>query len=257
MINFNKVQFNYPNFKIKEVSFNIKKGEIVAITGNNASGKTTVLNLIAGLIKPKKGEVLVFGKKPVCGKGIGMVFQNPDNQIIFSTVEDDIKFTLKNQKIPKQEWAARTAEALSLVHLNGYEKHDTASLSAGQKQRLVIANMLATKPELLIFDEVSVYLDPAARREFFNLFSELKENGITIVFATNLLDEITFADKVMIVDSGEVKALSTKQEVIKDLSVFKALNIHVPLKLEILSKIKEYSLTSDDQILNALWRKIK
>lgn len=257
MIKFNNVEFAYPNFKLSKINFEIKKGEIVAITGNNASGKTSILNLLSGLIKPKKGEVLISEKKPVCGKGIGMVFQNPDNQIIFSTVEDDIKFTLKNQKVPKEEWNSRLAESLSLVHLNGFEKRETSTLSAGQKQRLVIANMLATKPELLIFDEVSVYLDPVAKSELFRLFEELKNNGITIVFATNLLEEIIYADKVMILSDGKIEAFASKQDLLKDLNIFKKLNIQVPLKLEIISKLKNYNLKSDEEILSLLWGKKK
>lgn len=257
MIIFNNVNFKYPNFEIKDINFNIEKGEIIAITGNNASGKTTILNLMAGLLKPKKGEVLVNGKKPVCGNGIGMVFQNPDNQIIFSTISDDIKFTLKNQRVPKEEWNNRITEALSLVHLSGLEKQETSALSAGQKQRLVIANMLACKPEILIFDEVSVYLDPEAKNELFKLFKELKASGITIVFATNLIGEIVHADKVLIMSDGEVKTFATREEILKNLSLFKDQNIHVPLKLEILSKLKEYNMSDDEEILKTLWRKLK
>ena len=257
MIKFENVCFKYPKFEIKDTSFSIESGEIVAITGGNASGKTTLLNLAAGLIKPKKGKVLVLGEKPACGKNIGMVFQNPENQIIFSTVYEDIAFTLKNHKVPKSEYNNRISEALKNVGLEGFEKHETFSLSAGQKQRLVLANMLATKPKLLLLDEVSVYLDEEAKLELFKLFKNLKSLGITIVFATNVLDEIVYADKVMVLDNGEIKAFKTKQEIIMDLSIYKNIGLHVPIKLELLSILNKSELMFDQDIISELVGRLK
>lgn len=257
MIRFENVCFKYPNFEIKNLNFEIIPGEIVAITGGNASGKTTILNLASGLLKPKKGKVTVFDEKPVCGNKIGMVFQNPENQIIFSTVEEDISFTLKNHKVPKSEWKDRISEALGLVGLAGFEKHETFSLSAGQKQRLVIANMLSTKPQVLLLDEVSVYLDPTAKLELFKLFGELKKTGITLVFATNVLDEIVFADKVMVVENGSIKAFDTKEKIIENLDIFKQTNLEVPLKLELLNKLETPDLQFDEDILKALEGRLK
>ncbi len=255
MIKFENVFFKYPKFEIKDLNFEINAGEIVAIVGNNASGKTTILNLAAGLLKPKKGKILVDGKKPVCGKQIGMVFQNPDNQIIFSKVKDDIAFTLKNHKVPKSEWDSRISEALKLVHLENFEERDTNELSAGQKQRLVIANMLATKPQILLLDEVSVYLDPTAKQDLFKLLLELKDSGITIVFATNILDEIVFADKVIVMDNGKVVKFADKKDIIKDLKIFKDLNILVPVKLNLLNLLGCYDLKFDDEILEEISRR--
>lgn len=257
MIKFEDVSFSYPAFEIQDLNFEIGEGEIIAVTGNNASGKTTILNLMAGLLKQKKGKITINGERPVCGKGIGMVFQNPDNQIIFGIVEDDLKFTLKNQRVQKEEWQTRINEALSLVHLEGFNKRETDSLSAGQKQRLVIANMLMVKPKVLIFDEVSVYLDQGAKKELFKLFKELKQNGITIVFATNLLGEIVYADRVLVLNNGKLSSFVSKEEVLKNLDIFKSLDMYVPLKLEILSKLKIYDLTSEEDILKILWEKLK
>lgn len=252
MINVSNLKFSYPKFELSDINFEIESGEIVAITGNNACGKTTLLNLLAGLIKPKKGTILIDGSKVVCGNNIGMVFQNPDNQIIFGTVQDDISFTLKNHKVPRQEWDARISEALSLVNLSGFEKHDTNSLSAGQKQRLVIANMLATKPKLLLLDEVSVYLDPTAKIELYKLFAELKKQGITIIFATNALDEIVFADRVMLLEDGKIKSFETKTETLKHLELFENTNMHIPLKLSLINKFELYDLQFDENILAAI-----
>lgn len=257
MISFKNVCLKYPKFEFSDLSFEIESGDIVAITGNNASGKTTLLNLAGGLIKPKKGSILVDGKKPVCGNEIGMVFSSPDNQIIFSTVEEDINFTLKNHKVPKDEWKNRIAEALALVHLEGFEKHETLTLSAGQKQRLVIANMLATKPKLLLLDEVSNYLDPTAKKELFKLFYELKKTGITLVFATNVLDEIVFADKVMVLENGDIKSFKSKEETILDLEIFESINMEIPLKLRILNKINKADLSFDEDIFEALKGRLK
>lgn len=252
MIKVEQLRFKYPKFELKNLNFEIESGEIVAITGNNACGKTTLLNLLAGLIKPKSGSILVDGEKVDCGKNIGMVFQNPDNQIIFATVQDDISFTLKNHKVPKQEWSARIAEALKLVNLSDFEKADTNSLSAGQKQRLVVANMLATKPKLLLLDEVSVYLDPTAKIELYKLFASLKAQGITIVFATNALDEIVFADKVMLMENGEIKSFATKEETLSHLEIFENSQMYIPLKLRLLSKHKLFDLQFDEDIMQKL-----
>lgn len=257
MIKFEKVCLKYPKFEFKDLDFEIDSGEIIAITGNNASGKTTLLNLAGGILKPKKGKVLVDGEKPVCGKKIGMVFSNPDNQIIFNTVKDDISFTLKNHKVPKQEWDGRISGALSLVHLEGFENHETSELSAGQKQRLVIANMLATKPQILLLDEVSNFLDEAAKVELFKLFGELKKTGITLMFATNVLDEIVYADKVMVLENGEIKAFEKTEKIINNLKIFKNINMQIPLKLELVNLLKNPNLKFDDEIFDEIKRRIK
>ncbi len=257
MIKFENVCLKYPNFEIKNLNFEIQDGEIVAIIGNNASGKTTVLNLAGGLSKQKKGNIFVDGKKPICGQNLGMVFSSPDNQIIFSIVEEDIIFTLKNHKVPKNEWKQRISEALALVHLNGFEKHETSTLSAGQKQRLVIANMLATKPKILLLDEVSNYLDEAAKKELFKLFGELKKMGITLVFATNVLDEIVFADKVMVLDNGEIKSFKSTKDTIFDLEIFKQIGMEISLKIKILNKLKRADIKFDEEIFAELEGRLK
>ncbi len=257
MIKFENVCLKYPKFEFKDLNFEIGNGEIVAIVGNNASGKTTLLNLAGGLVKQKKGEVLIDNEKPTKSNNLGMVFSNPEGQIIFSTVEEDISFTLKNRKVPKTEWKERIAEALAMVHLDGYEKHETATLSAGQKQRLVIANMLATKPQILLLDEVSNYLDPTAKKELFKLFLELKKTGITLVFASNVLDEIVFADRVMVLDNGKIKAFEPLGKIISNLSIFEDINMEIPLKLKVLSKLNRADLRFDNDIYNELARRLK
>lgn len=255
MVKFEEVSFRYPKFKMEGLNFEIGSGEIVAVVGENASGKTTLLNLMAGLISPKSGKVTVFDEKPTCGKNIGIVFQNPDNQVIFSKVEDDINFTLKNQKVPKSEWKSRVAEVLSQVGLSGYENHDTGSLSGGQKQRLVIANMLAIKSKLIVLDEASVYLDTTAKQNFFSTLFGLKNSGLTIVFSTNNLEEILYADRVMVLDDGKITAFLPRTEILKQLSIFKEAKLHIPLNLKIIDALGCYNATSEAEILAEITRR--
>ena len=246
MIKFENVCFKYPKFAMENLNFEIAKGEIVALVGNNASGKTTVLNLMAGLIKAKKGKVEI-GENSKSGR-VGIVFQNPDNQIIFSTVEADIQFTLKNHKIPKSEFDVRIDHALKLVGIEHLKKAETLSLSTGQKQKVVIANMLAVNPDVLILDESTVYLDPGAKDELYHLLLNLKSQGMTIVFATNEISELVFADKIMVLDNGKIKEFADRKDVLGDLSVFEALGMKIPLKLQLISKYKLFDLQFDDEL---------
>lgn len=252
MIKFENVCFKYPKFSFENLNFEIEKGEIVAVVGNNACGKTTLLGLMSGLLKAKKGNVFVDGSKVRCGERVGIVFQNPDNQIIFNTVESDIEFTLKNHKIAKSEFKSRIANALSLVGMSGFEKAETMSLSTGQKQRIVIANMLACEPKVLILDESTVYLDPTAKIELYKVLFELKSKGITIIFSTNELNEVVFADRILILNNGKIEKFASREEILSDLSIFETLGMTIPLKLKLLSKYKLFDLRFDDEIFDEI-----
>lgn len=252
------VNFNYSKFKIKDINLEFNSGEIIAITGNNAGGKTTLLGLVSGIIKPKKGKVLIDGvslkKSPV---KIGVVFQNPDSQVIFNNVYDDICFTLKNFQIPKQEWDKRINDALVAVGMEEFKNGEIFELSAGQKQRIVIANMLAINPDIIIFDESSSYLDTTYKDKFYRLILNLKEQGKLVIFATNVLEEIAFADRVIFISNGEIKFDLSKDEAIKGLELFEKNNMYVPLKLKLM---REFNINSgfDDDIFNEMrakkWR---
>lgn len=250
MIEFKNVYFKYPEFCLKDVSFSIKKGEIVAVTGNNASGKTTLVKLLSRVTSPKKGDILINGV-PIKKSDlkIGIVFQNPDNQIIFNKVYDDICFTLKNMNVPKSDFDERVDYALNLVKMDGYKNKDTFTLSTGQKQRIAIANMLAIKPDLIIFDESTVYLDPATKQLLYSLFLKLKESGTTVVFTTNFLDEIVYADRVLVLKNGELVADKGKDEILKNLDVFRNLGMPIPFKLQLIEKLKLNTI-DDQEILN-------
>ena len=237
MITINDVEFFYPNFKIVCPNLEISEGEVVAVTGNNGSGKTTFLKLISGHIKPKRGKILFNGStKDKSDIRVGVVFQNPDNQIIFNNVYDDICFTLKNFKISKEEFNARVDEALGVVKMSEFKNSETMNLSTGQKQRIVIANMLAISPKVLLLDEVTAYLDAETKLIIYNLLGELKKRGVTVIFCTNQLDEIVFADRVLVFDKGNMVADKSRDDALADLSIFGAAEL--PLKLRILNKIK-------------------
>ena len=256
MIKLENVYLKYPDFKIENFNLNIEKGEIIALTGNNASGKTTILNLIAGIVKQKKGKVLI-DEEPInkSNKKIGIVFQNPDNQIIFNKVYDDIAFTLKNYKINKNDFDKLIDYALELVGMSEFKFKETFNLSAGQKQRIAIAGMLAIKPDIILFDEASVFLDMTTKQVLYNVFLKLKEQGVTVVFATNLIDEIVFADRVVLLNNGKVEAFESSEHMIKNLDIFRKLEIFVPLKLEIMNEFNILDDKFDNEILEKLTKK--
>ena len=253
MIKFQNVSFKYEDFKIDDISFEIGKGEIVAITGNNASGKTTLIKLMSGLLKNKKGEILINNEPIKKHKTkIGIIFQNPDNEIIFNNVYDDICFTLKNHNIDKSEFDERIDYALKMVDMLEFKHKETYTMSTGQKQRIAIANMLAIKPDILIFDEASVYLDPTTKQTLYNLFLELKQNGTTVVFTTNLLEEIVYADKVMLLCSGKLKTFMPTKEILKNLDLYRKNGTYIPLKLRIIEKLNLENYVNNEDILDAI-----
>ncbi len=253
MIKVSNVHFKYPNFELKDINFEINDGEIIAITGNNASGKTTLIKLIAGLIKTKKGTITI-DDVPIkkSDKKIGIVFQNPDNQIIFNNVYDDISFTLKNHGFSKSEIEDNIDYALKLTNMLDYKNSETFNLSTGQKQRIAIANMLAIKPKIIIFDEASVYLDPTAKEDLYQLFLKLKSQGVTVIFTTNLLDEIVYADKVMVINNGVMEAFLPTSQMLSNLDIYRQHNTYIPLKLQLIEKFKIKDYQSNDSILQSI-----
>lgn len=253
MIKFENVSFKYEEFKINDISFEIEKGEIIAITGNNASGKTTLIKLISGLLKNKKGTITI-NNMPIkkSDAKIGIIFQNPDNQIIFNSVYDDICFTLKNHNVKKEEFDERIDYALKMVDMLAYKNKETYTMSTGQKQRIAIANMLAIKPDIIIFDEASVYLDPTTKQALYKLFLSLKASGTTVIFTTNLLEEIVYADRVMLLNNGSLKAFMPTKDILNNLDLYRENGTYIPLKLQIIEKLKLNNYVDNDDILNAI-----
>lgn len=257
MIEIRNLSFKYPSFAFSDLNFKIDSGEIVAIVGNNASGKTTLLNIIGGINK-FKGEILIDGVplKKSSAK-IGVIFQNPDNQIIFNKVYDDIAFTLKNYKVDKKEFDERINYALKLVEMQDFVNQETFTLSAGQKQRIAIANMLAIKPDIILFDEASVFLDTQTKQLLYRLFLDLKQQGITVIFATNVLEEIVYADKTMVLDKGKILKFDNSENIIKDEAFLESLGIFVPMKIKLINAFGLKNVKFDDEIVEAITKKRK
>ena len=196
---------------LRGVSLNIEKGEFVTILGANGSGKSTLAKLMNGLLLPTDGEVFVDGI-PTTDQSrifevrskVGMVFQNPDNQMVASNIEDDLAFGPENLGVPREEIAVRIDEALAAVGMTEHKKGTPFKLSGGQKQRIAIAAVLAMKPEVLVLDESTAMLDPKGRREIMKVLFDLKSKGITIVLITHYMDEAYLSDRVVVINDGRI-----------------------------------------------------
>ena len=242
------VSFSYDKKSnvIKNVSLDISKGEYVAIIGHNGSGKSTLAKLFNALIIPDSGEVIVDGlnskdKKSLfeIRKRVGVVFQNPDNQLVASSVEDDVAFGPENLGYPREEIEERINFALDSVNMQKYRKSMASRLSGGQKQRVAVAGMLAIKPEVLVLDESTAMLDPKGRKDLLKVAKELNEQGMTIVTITHYMEEVLLADKVCVINKGEVVKIGTPKEIFAFKEELKALGLELPLSVYLKDKIEE------------------
>lgn len=205
---------------LSSVTFSVFKGEWLAVVGNNGSGKSTLARLLAGLLTPLEGKVFIDGieltekNKWQIRKKIGIVFQNPDNQFIGTTVEDDVAFGLENFNIPYNEMKQRVQEALQMVDMLKYRKTDPANLSGGQKQRVAIAGVLAVKPEVILLDEAFIMLDPKSRDDMLKTLKTLKEKyRLTIISITHDMNEAASSDRMIVLKNGKITATGTPGEV--------------------------------------------
>lgn len=196
---------------LSDVSFSIHKGDWVAIIGQNGSGKSTLARLLVGLLSPQSGRIIIAGQelneetKWEIRSRVGMVFQNPDNQFVGTTVQDDVAFSLENLNMPYEEMKKRIDAALEMVNLSSLRSHDPSRLSGGQKQRVAIAGVLALKPEVLILDEAFVMLDPRSRRELLYTLQELKrKQDITIISITHDMNEAASANHILMMEAGKI-----------------------------------------------------
>ena len=208
-------------FAVEELNFTIAEGEFVSIIGRNGSGKSTCAKLMNGLLLPESGTVLVMGMDTSGAdrvweirRNIGMVFQNPDNQIIGTTVEEDVAFGPENLGIPHDEMVKRVYDAIDIVGLSKYTKKEPHLLSGGQKQRVAIAGILAMNPKCIVLDEATAMLDPVGRKEVMRVVTELnKEYHITIVLITHHMDEVALTKRAILIDKGRVVADGTPREI--------------------------------------------
>ena len=207
------------DYILKDVSFHVKQGEWLSIVGHNGSGKSTTVRLIDGLLEAESGDIIISGDKLTAGnvwekrRQIGMVFQNPDNQFVGATVEDDVAFGLENQGMDYPMMVKRVHEALELVGMQNFKEREPARLSGGQKQRVAIAGVVALQPDIIILDEATSMLDPEGRLELIRTVKEIKDkNRLTVISITHDLDEISLSDRVLVMKNGQVESTATPRE---------------------------------------------
>lgn len=210
---------NQNYYDVKDITFHVKRGEWLSIVGHNGSGKSTTVRLIDGLLEAESGEIVIDGQRLTeenvwnIRRQIGMVFQNPDNQFVGATVEDDVAFGLENQGLSRQEMKKRVEEALALVGMLDFKKREPARLSGGQKQRVAIAGVVALRPAILILDEATSMLDPEGRRELIGTVKGIrKDYDMTVISITHDLEEVAMSDRVLVMKKREIESTSSPRE---------------------------------------------
>ena len=249
MIKVENISFKYKNSDtmiLDDLNFEVKDGEIIAIVGQNGSGKSTIGKLISGIIKLKQGSITIDGlniKDKKFQNKIGIVFQNPENQIIFNNIYDELSFSLKG--LEKAEIESRIENSLKQVEMFEYKNSDLYSLSLGQKQRIMIAEVLAKKPKYIIFDEPTTMIDSQGKEIIYKIIANLKNEGYTIICITNLADEILIADRTLILKNGKIAHEIEKKDLINKSYLLKENGIKEPILLEILNKLRENEIILD------------
>ncbi|MCQ2520269.1 MAG: energy-coupling factor transporter ATPase [Lachnospiraceae bacterium] len=236
---------------VDNVSLSVKPGEFIAILGHNGSGKSTLAKTINAILHPTEGTVWVDGMDTMDESNLwnirntaGMVFQNPDNQIIGQVVEEDVGFGPENMGVPSEEIWKRVEESLKMVGMYDYRKASPNRLSGGQKQRVSIAGVLAMRPKCIVLDEPTAMLDPIGRREVINAVHELNiKEGITVILITHYMDEIVNADRVFVMDSGHIEMEGTPREIFSRVDELKELRLSVPQVTEVAYELRKKGLS--------------
>ena len=242
---------------VENVSMRVKKGEFLAILGHNGSGKSTLAKLFNALYVPSQGTVWVCGLDTKDDELVfdirqhaGMVFQNPDNQIVATVVEEDVAFGLENNGVPPQEIRVRIDDALRAVNMQKYAKKAPHLLSGGQKQRVAIAGVLAMKPDVIILDESTAMLDPSGRREVMNTVHRLnEEEHISVVIITHYMAEAATADYVVVMDKGQIAMSGTPREVFTQVDKVRALGLDVPPMTDLAHMLRESGVDVRSDVL--------
>ena len=241
MIDFKDVRFTYDgaNWAINGVTTSIQPGEFVCILGGNGSGKSTLAKHINALLIPDEGEVRVGewstadeDARYLIRSTAGMVFQNPDDQIVATLVENDVAFGPENLGVPTDELRERITASLKAVGLSGFEKAETTALSGGQKQRVAIAGVLAMKPRVLILDEASAMIDPRGRAGLMRTVRELNGKGFTIIMITHFMEEAAAAQRILVMEAGRICMEGTPNEVLKRADELRHLHLDVPFSVQ-------------------------
>ena len=223
IIEVRNLKYKYENeseqYILNDVKFHVKQGEWLSIVGHNGSGKSTTVRLIDGLLEAESGEIFIAGDRLTAEnvwekrRHIGMVFQNPDNQFVGATVEDDVAFGLENQGIDHATMVSRVTEALEIVGMKEFKDREPARLSGGQKQRVAIAGVVALRPDIIILDEATSMLDPEGRLDLIQTVKRIKDShNMTVISITHDLDEVALSDRVLVMKKGRVESSSTAKE---------------------------------------------
>ncbi|MEG2260465.1 MAG: energy-coupling factor transporter ATPase [Raoultibacter sp.] len=237
MIDFEHTAFTYDGETsvLSDINLHVAAGEFVCVLGGNGSGKSTLAKHINALLVPDAGRVVVMGSDTsdeectyLIRSNAGMVFQNPDDQLVASLIENDVAFGPENLGVAPDELQRRVSAALEEVGLVGFDKKETSALSGGQKQRVAIAGVLAMNPKILILDEASAMLDPRGRKGLLRVCKTLHERGMTIVMITHFMEEAALADRVVVLDAGHIACVGTPEEVLTRTDLLTQLNLEVP-----------------------------
>ncbi|MBQ6628674.1 MAG: energy-coupling factor transporter ATPase [Methanobrevibacter sp.] len=262
IISFNNVSFSYrPDspLVLNGISGDIYEGEFVAVLGYNGSGKSTMAKLMNGILLPSSGDVLVDGINTKdesnlieIRKNVGMVFQNPDNQIVATIVEEDIAFAPENLGLPQQDIEKRVTDAIDAVGLNKHRFDAPYKLSGGQKQRVAIAGVLAMEPRCIVLDEPTAMLDPVGRQLVMNVVKKInKEKGITIVLITHFMEEAALADRIIVLSDGVVALNGTPHEVFSDYKTMLNLGLDVPVSTRLAIALSERGISMKDNAISS------
>lgn len=270
MIEIKNLNFKYnqdqTSYTLNDVSFHVKHGEWLSIVGHNGSGKSTTARLIGGLLVADSGQIIVDGQELTeetvwdIRDKIGMVFQNPDNQFVGATVEDDVAFGLENKGLPYKEMVSRVQEALSFVGMMDFKDREPARLSGGQKQRVAIAGIIAMRPSILILDEATSMLDPEGRQELIQSIEAIRQQyGMTVLSITHDLDEVAMSNRVLVLKQGKVESISSPRELFSRGSELVDLGLDIPFSALLTQKLKNQGLIDCDgyltekELVEQLW----
>lgn len=271
LIKIENLRHTYPGYEGQEVAaltdinLTVSQGEFVAIIGTNGSGKSTLAKHLNALILPTAGTCLVGGLNTAEAENVwkirqqvGMVFQNPDNQIVAAVVEEDVAFGPENLGVAPAEIAKRVTEALALVNMSDYRYHGPHLLSGGQKQRVAIAGVLAMRPKCLVLDEPTAMLDPRGRKEVLDTVCRLNQEGITVIYITHFMEEAVAAHRVVVMEQGKITMQGTPAEIFSQVDHLKGMGLDVPAAAEVAAYLRshgmklEHDIISDEQLVVAL-----
>lgn len=242
---------------LKDVTAQIKKGEFTAIIGTNGSGKSTLARHLNALLLPTEGELIVEGMRTSDAgrvwdirQKVGMVFQNPDNQLVAAVVEEDVAFGPENLGVPPEEIRERVDLALEKVGMTSYRKQAPSMLSGGQKQRVAIAGVLAMKPDCIVLDEPTAMLDPKGRKEVMDTIHELnKKEGITIVLITHFMEEAVTADHILVIDRGVLKMEGTPREIFSQADKVTEIGLDVPVPADLARRLRKKGMAVSEKCM--------